>query len=46
MEAELKCTGLCGFNGYVNFDSEDSSMTGYKENYEFDDDVEADDMFG
>ena len=45
VKAELKCTGLCGCNGCVNFDSKDSSMTD-EENVEFDDDVEADDVFG
>ena len=46
VKAELKCTGLCGFNGCVNFDGEDNSMTVDGENDEFDDDVEADDVFG
>ena len=50
VKAELKCTGLCGCNGCVNFDGEDNSMTDDEENDEFDDDddddVEADDMFG
>ena len=46
MKAELKCTGLCGCKGCVNFDGEDNSMTDDEKNYEFDDDVEADDVFG
>ena len=43
VKAELKCTGLCGFNGCVNFDGEDNLMTVDEKNDEFD--VEAD-MFG
>ena len=46
MKAELKCTGLCGCDGCVHFDSEDNSMTDDEENDEYDDDVEADDVFG
>ena len=46
VKAELKCTGLCSCNGCVNFDGEDNSMTVDGENDEFDDDVEADDVFG
>ena len=45
VKAGVKYTGLCGCNGCVNFDSEDSLITD-EENVEFDDDVEADDVFG
>ena len=45
MKAELKCTDLCGCNDCMNFDGKDNLMTDDEENDEFDDDVEADDVF-
>ena len=45
VKAELKCTGLCSCNNCMNIKDGDNMMADDDENDEFDEDVEANDMF-